>query len=177
MEWKREWNEKIFVGVITFLGGIFVKKARPTWNQLKRLANSSDDIDRIRREILELKKNNELTNERLEKLMYTSENPIFITNNEGEVISVNLAYLEMTGIRTYKDALGIGYMQAIPHSNRDYMKEQMELFAEHPSSFIDQLVFQHISNGNIIVTKCRSEPILFDDELFETIWRLTIIKP
>lgn len=110
-------------------------------------------------------------------LCYCAPDAIFITNEKGEVIFVNPAWLLMTGIPTTKDAYGLGYLRVIHKENIDFVKESTISLIEHPGSFDNYIIFQHYHTKAKITTLCRSEPI-FDDKgvLRKTIGRVSVIS-
>lgn len=169
MDWKEKGTETIFVGVIAFFGSIFVKKIKPMWKELRRISKLTDGVD-------DLVKKSDIAEKRLRAVLYSSSDPIFINNNEGEVVFVNPAWLALTGMKTEKDAYGFGYMAVIPEDDRDDRERDNKRLVDHPSSFEGEIRFQHFITKEIIVTMCRSEPVEYDGELVETIGRLTIIK-
>ena len=169
MEWKEKGLEAIFAAAIAFVGAIFVKKAKPAWNELRRLTRLTDNVD-------ELNRNVGINDALVRSILHTASDAIFISNTKGEVIFVNMAYLQLTGMRTQKDAYGFGFLQVIPEDDREDILEQGERLAKHPSSFEDIVRFEHFITKEIITTLCRSEPLFYKGELVETLGRLTIIN-
>jgi len=169
MDWKEKGLEAAYLGVIAFFGSLFVRKVKPVWRELKRMSRLTDTVD-------ELNKKADIAEKRLRAVLYSSSDPIFINNTEGEVVFVNPAWLAMTGMRTEKDAYGYGYMAVIPEEDREEMEINNKRLLKHPSSFEGVVRFQHFVTKEIILTTCRSEPVEYEGELVETIGRLTIIK-
>lgn len=169
MDWREKGIEAIYLGVIAFLGSAFVKRFKPSLKGAKRMYGVIDEVDVLKKEVGVLK-------DLIQKILYTAPDPIFKVNNKGEVIFVNPAWLQMTGVRTEKDAFGFGFMKAIPEDDRDAMVDQSEMLTKHPSAFEGEIRFQHLVTDDIILTICRSEPVFYNGEHIETIGRLTIIK-
>ncbi len=169
MEWKEKGLETIFGGVVLFLGSFFVKKAKPVWKELRRMSLLTNKVD-------ELNKKAEITEKRLRALLAASSEPSFICNNEGEIIFVNAAWLEMTGMRKESDALGFGFLAVIPDDDIDDTIRDTKFFIDHPSSSELNVRYQHFVTKEIINTIVRAEPLKYDGELFETIGRVRIIK-
>lgn len=169
MEWKEKATDILFVGVSGLVGGWIVKKFWPSVKNAKRMYGLLTELDWLKKEVVVMK-------ERQFKILYTAPDPIFICNPKGEVTFVNPAWLQMTGIRTEKDALGFGFMKAIPEEDRDNLLEESERLVEHPGSYEGIVRFQHIGTTDIVTTMCRSEPYYYNGEHIETIGRLSILK-
>jgi len=168
MDWKEKGTETVFVGIIAFLGSIFVKKFRPAWKEIKRIAALADTVD-------ELKKEAAISKAREIAIFDTETDPIFILNEKGEVKYVNTAWLQMTGMRTQTDAYGMGYMRVIPEKDRERISEQNEMLNKHPSSSEDSMVFEHFVTKEHILTIYRSQPVFYNGTLVETVGRIKII--
>jgi len=169
MEWKEKGIETIFGGVILFLGSFFVKRARPFWKELKRMSLLTDKVDALAKQA-------DIAEKRLRAVLYTSSEPSFICNEKGEIIFVNPAWLRMTGMRTEKDAFGFGYLAVIPDEDIEMMVRENERFLKHPFSFEDEVRYLHFVTKKIIITRVRSEPVMYGGILFETIGTITEIK-
>jgi len=143
------------------------KKLTPFIKQFKRVAVVSGRVDKIEKEL-------DIVTKRQFALIYVDTRPIFILNKKGEVIHVNAAWLEMTEMQNERDALGFGYMQAIPDADKEMMMDRSEMFLEHPGSFSGEVRFQKIRSKQIITTYCRSEVIKNNETLYETIGILSI---
>lgn len=168
MDWQERF-ETAFVGVLGLIGLWLVKKSKPLYNMAKRVYGLMQELDILKKDV-------GIVKDRQLKVLYTSSHPVFIVNPKGEVIFVNPAWLEMTGIRTEKDAFGFGFLKVIPEKNREAMIEQNELLSKHPSAFEGEVEFQNLITDEIILTICRSEPVFYNGEHIETIGILTIIK-
>ena len=169
MEWKEKGIETIFGGVILFLGSFFVKRARPFWKELKRMSLLTDKVDALTKQA-------EIQDMRLRAVLYTRKEPVFICNDRGEVTFVNPPFLELTGLRTEKDAFGFGYLAVIPDEDIEMMVRENERFLKHPFSFEDEVRYLHFVTKKIIITRVRSEPVMYGGILFETIGTITEIK-
>lgn len=143
------------------------KKINPFIKQFKRVAEVSGRVDEIEREL-------DIVTQRQFALIYVDTRPIFILNKKGEVSHVNAAWLEMTEMQNERDALGFGYMQAIPEEDRDDMMGKSEMFTQHPGSFAGEIRFKKVKSKQIITTYCRSEVIKNDETLYETIGIISI---
>ena len=145
-------------------------KATPIYKAIKKLSEVVNRVD-----ALELKIS--IVDAKQLALIEMDPDPIFITDNESNVLYVNMSWLAMTGIRDVDHAKGKGYMQAIAI---DYLPEFEKLvtrYLKHDSSFEGYIFFQHILTKEIIKTLCRSEPIYdVNKVLLGSIGRLLILK-
>lgn len=143
------------------------KKLNPFIKEIKRVAGASDRVDKLESEL-------DIVTKRQFALIYIDTRPIFIINKKGEVSHVNAAWLEMTEMQSERDALGFGYMQAIPEEDKEMMIDRSEMFLDHPGSFSGEVRFQKVRSRQIITTYCRSEIIKDNETLYETIGILSI---
>lgn len=165
---------EIVVALITtailFIFGYMRKKAVPVHTAFKRILSVPDRVDAVEKNVEHIKK-------RQLALIDLDPNPILIMNGEGEVTRVNSAFLEMTEMGSDKEALGFGYLQAIPEKERDNVRERMELFVEHPSqSFSGEMKFWKIKTKTEVLAYFRSESINKDEKLYEIISMADIKK-
>lgn len=146
------------------------KKALPFLKEFRRFLKLTEIVDRIDNEVGVLKSKQMAS-------LHTDVHPIFIMNNEGEMIYANPAWCDMTGFTNVKDAYGKGYLKAIPPEDIEMIEKQNERLVEHPSSYEGEIRFRHIKTKEIINTICRSELVHGRNEvLVETVGRLFILK-
>lgn len=119
----------------------------------------------------------ELMNVRYDATLYIDSNPIFINDKLGNVIFVNAAWLEMTGFNNPKDAMGFGWMKALPEEEAERLQIINETLTKHPSSFMGEIIFKNIKTQEIIKTNCRTTLIRDSkDNIVSTIGTLEILK-
>jgi PAS domain-containing protein len=152
----------LLLPALLFTANWIRKKFKPTFKHIKRITEVSDRVDKIEKDL-------DLVKKRQTALIEVDNRPIFILNGKGEVIKVNSAWLDMTEMKSEKEALGFGYLQAIPEDDREMMVERNELFVEHPSVFSGEIRFLKVKSKQIITAYCRSEPIKNGEILIETI--------
>lgn len=156
------------IGVGGWAANIVRKKAWPFIKSLVKFGNVVERQDNLEKQF-------KIKQSRNRAILHIDKHPIFITDNKGEVTYVNPAWVEMTGMDE-RDALGKGYLQAIPDEDIDSMEAKSERMIKHPSSLYDEVVFIHVRTKQIIKTMCRSEPVYQDESHKETIGRLYIIE-
>lgn len=162
LDWAADLFKTLIGTAAVFSANWIRKKFKPTMKHLKRISEVSDRVDGLETKVM-------MIEGRQHALMYIDPRPIFVLNSKNEVKSVNPAWLEMTGMQTEKDALGFGYLRAIPEEDRDMMMEQAETFLEHPGAFSGEVKFKNVKTGTIIITYCRSEIVLNKELVVETI--------
>ena len=138
------------------------KKIKPVVRLAKRVAVVSDRVDELENKV-------EIVEKRQFALIYVDTRPIFIMNKKNEVTHVNTAWLEMTEMQSEREALGFGYLQAIPEEDKEMMMDRSEIFLEHPSAFSGNVRFKKVKTGKIITVHCRSELINQNEMLYETV--------
>lgn len=156
-------------GICAWVGNYIRKNAVPFYKQVIILAKLAARVEIMERRIY-------IAESKQMVILYTSTDPSFITNTKGEVVFVNPAWLDMTGISTANDAYGFGYMQAIPIEDREALREQSEILVDHPGPFSGAVRFKNVRSGDIIDTLCRSEIVRFEGIPVETVGRLYVIK-
>jgi PAS domain-containing protein len=172
MAW--DWKEDSFKGaigiVVAWAGAYTAKRFRPSIKYVKAWFKMKDSVTK-------LEYNHAILNNSFKALLQIDRHPIFIVNNKNEVVFVNAAWMEMTGMRDSKDALGFGWLQAIPEKDRDRILEQGERIQEHPSNFAGHVEFQNVQTGTPTNTWCRSVPVFDDENKFDSIiGRLYIVE-
>ena len=168
------WQEEVFkgaIGIVLAWGGIYVgKRIKPLFRYVKNWI-------RVKRIAEKLETDSSVQQNTLRALLNIDKHPIFITNNEAEVEWVNRAWLEMTGIGTMDDALGFGFLSAIPVEDRDIVLEQGERIKNHPSNFVGEVRFRNVKSGKIINTWCISEVVYdHEDNFVNIIGRLYVVE-
>lgn len=88
--------------------------------------------------------------------------PIFTTNNKGEVTYVNPAYAKVMGLNDPRDVFGFNYMALIPKEDKPTIVEESKRLVEHPGTFEGVIKFIHQQSGALITTECRTAPIYND---------------
>lgn len=158
-------------------GKELIKKTKSFFHTGGDILSLQDNIKQNSKKIADLENDIYIANAKQMALVYCAPDAVFVNNNKGEVIFVNPAWLDLTGMPTAKDAYVYGYMRVIHKENIDWVKENNKSLAEHPSSFDNYIIFQHYKTRAKITTLCRSEPI-FDNKgvVQETIGRLTVIS-
>lgn len=157
----------LILATLLFIGGYIRKKLRPTVKLIKRILDVSDRVDKMESEVMIVKG-------RQMALMYCDPKPMFLLNEKNEVKWVNPAWLELTGIASERDAMGFGYLRAIPEEDLEKMTEQSEVFKNHPGSFAGEVRFKNVKTGVVTNTFCRSEIVNVNERLVETVG---ILKP
>ncbi len=169
--WDAETTFKTLIGLALAASAKYLfTKIKPGYIAIKKWLKVAEKVDELHKEAATLK-SAQLA------MHHINKDPIFLTNPKGEVTFVNAAWLNMTGIGDSRDAIGFGYLRAIPHEDLEYIKRQSDTLQEHPSPFSGKIRFKHIHTGDIYVTDCRSE-LIFNHEQkhVETIGRLYVIE-
>lgn len=95
--------------------------------------------------------------------LYINPHPIFISNEKNEVTFVNAAWLEMTEMTDAKQALGMGWMSAIPDEDKERMEEIVDRYTKYPSEFKGIVTFKGLVTGKIVKANCRTN-LIRDEE-------------
>jgi len=154
-------------GVLTAVGIWLRKNFIPTVKALKKFSALLDRVQLMENRLRKL----ELLHDALNDI---DKHPIFKTNSKGEVIYVNAAWCDMTGLQA-RDALNLGYMAVIAEENIGLVERENERLVKHPGSFSGKIIFRHATKGYLINTWCRSEVLRMEENGIETIGRLYII--
>lgn len=166
-DWAIDTFKTLIGAAIIYVANWLREKFKPTLKHLKRINEVSDRVDVMESDLLVMKS-------RQMALIDVDHRPIFIMNSKNEVVKVNSAWLEMTGMKTEKEALGFGYLQAIPEEDREMIQERSDFFLEHPSPYSGEVRFKNVHTKEIIIAYCRSEFFNKDQKLYETIGMLHI---
>lgn len=157
--------EALIIAALLFIGEWLRKKFKPTVKAIKRMSEVSDRVDDLEEKVIML-------NGRQHSLIYIDPQPIFIFNEKAEVKSVNPAFLEMTGFTNEKEALGVGFLKAIPKENRQETLSQIDDFVKHGGTFASEIILQNIDTKEIIKTYCRIESIKNKEVIIEAVGTL-----
>lgn len=196
MDWKDKGFEAIYVGGLSLIGGWFLKKYKPLSNQILKLYKISERVDELekRQDIADRDTNIRVdlfSNkfDRLESRVDVRENTIkalldlddmatFILDNKGDLIYVNEAWLEITGLPNAEAAYGFGYMSVIPDEDKANVILDHENQLKHPSTrYRDTIRFQKYKTKIITEYFCKSIPIFdYKNVLHNIIGRVYIIK-
>ena len=176
MQWK--WDAQstftaLLIAGLGTCGGYLVKQIMPIYKSFKNLFKRLKRIE----DIEDIETRIEIIENTFIALYDISIDPMFKTNNNGEVTYVNVAWLDMTGITDSKNAYGFGYMAAIPEEDIAKISRLNEQYTSHPSTYIGNIRFKNVTTGSIIEANCKSTVIYdFKNNITETIGRIYILK-
>ena len=183
MDWKAVQKE-IASGVIPMLVGaliiwgarVFIKRLKPTISALRKIVNISDTAQKIDKELQQAISKGHENHNFIIGVMKISKTPMFLNDENGELIDVNNSWLKLVGCSDVSDVLDKGYLQVIHEDDLEDIEILAERLKSHPSPYSVKVRFRNMQTGNIINTECRSEPIFKDNgELAYTIGRLDIL--
>ena len=148
MDWKEKFTEISFIGVVGFVASWLLKWGKKT---IKDYTSGASEIKNLSEVVRRL---NEVEEFKL-AMMHFNSNPMFIVDDDGSLEYVNPAWCEMTGFKNPDDALGMGYMRAIPERFKDEVIDMNEKAVRHPSTFEGEIIFQHLYDKHLeIKTFC-----------------------
>lgn len=108
--------------------------------------------------------------------MNVDRHPIFIVDNNQNLIYANTALAVLIGFTDVRDAYGQGYMVAIPDEDIEKVDRLNKRMKEHESSYSGEFIFCHVQTKEPIITNCRSEIIRnIDGKLEKTLGRLYVV--
>lgn len=163
-DWKIDTFKIMIAGVIGWGGKELVKKFKPFIASVRKVMNI-DELD----EEVSIIKSKQMAG------FHISPDPIFIVNPRGEIIYVNSAWSDVTGIDS-KDAHGLWFTVGMHPDNEIEMKNRGEMSITHSSPFFGIIYLLHEETRNKIKTYCRSEMVRDrNNNIIETIGRLSII--
>lgn len=151
-EWKDDLWKPALAAVLGWVSTKAGKKIVPFAKEVWKLKD-------VNKELAELKKQIYLHKEEMSALLHIMKMPMFVNNEKMELVWVNAAWLEMTGFRDPEDALGFGYLRAVPeryHSQYEAISEQMK---RHPFNFTGTVVMRNVETKQEITCFCRTKDI------------------
>lgn len=167
-DWAVDTFKALLAAAAMWIANWLRKNAIPYMKELQRYKTLLDRVERLEIE-LSIEKSKGMAG------LYVDPAPVFITNMKGEVIFVNPAWLEMTGLPSEKDAIGFGFMKVIPQEDREALEYQAELLMQHPGTWVGTVRFKHWKSKQIINTTCVTEVVHDRDGRFiETVGKLKI---
>ena len=169
MEWSAEiWKECIAVGIGAFVV-YFKKDISPFLKKIygKTLRNKIDELG-IRMDVSE---------NLFYALLEIDDRAIFVNDENGEVVYVNLSWLNLTGMPNMESAIGYGYMAVIPKEDKQIIEQQQQAHLKHPKTRFDgNIRFQKYKTNIITEYYCKSLPITdYKNNVKKTIGRIYII--
>lgn len=169
-EWAIDTFKVLLVSAITWVVIYLRKQAKPLLKSIKKLSKIIETVD-------ELKNKAAILESKQEGMYDIIREPLFILNEKAEMIYANNAYAKTFGLHDPRDAYGMSWMDLIPEANRVRISQLTELKIAHPSSYDDDVEFEHKITGYIITAQCRTALIFDDDKKFKgTIGRLYVIS-
>lgn len=121
MDWKEKGTETIFVGIIAFLGSLFVKKFKPSFKTAKRMYGLVSEVDVIKYEL-------ELLKSLQDAKFHLSSDCIFQCDKYGKCVRVNQSICDLFGADE-DEMLGYGWADFIAEDERGeaekYWKERV----------------------------------------------------
>lgn len=182
MEW--DWKAEIYTAgkwlgafVVTWGFNQVRKKWKPFYANLKKFIRQTERVDAL--EIITKKNATEIEviNNTILGIFDLENYPIFINDNDGELVFVNSQWLKTLGFSDPNDALGSGFMIAIPELDRDRIESQARRLQKNPSPFRGVVNFIHTQTGAPIKMFCRTEVIFdYSNNYIKTIGRLDVIE-
>jgi len=186
MDWKNweTWQGwiidgfKALIGIMLLWVGKWLKKnSSPYLKSVKSFFKMDVRLIELELKIKQIEETKIINTNRSFAFLRTLVIPYFITDGEGNLTFANDAWLKMTGFNDLGDALGGGYLQAIPKENRKAMMEERDDFFKHPAPYQAIVYFENIQTQNLVKTSCRSD-LVYDHagKLAEVIGRLEILS-
>lgn len=183
MEWEI-WQGRIIVlfkGAIVFVLGYIgkesIKKVKPSFIYFRELFKGSEKILAVQNQIVLNTEDVYILKGMITSYMRLEKNPMFITDAKGDLESVNDSWLEVMGFRDSDDALGKGYLQAIP-TNEEVLRVEgiSERLIKHPSPYSVKVDFINVTTRKRFSALCKSDPVYTKErKLFLTVGILYIL--
>lgn len=151
MAWDWEDTGKsLLLAFIIWASNQLRKKIIPVWGNVKRVWNLSKIVKDLEFTVYTEKN-------KLQALLQISPHPIYIINEEGEMIYANQAWIDLTGYKDEKEAYGLGYLRSVHPEDRSEVSNQRKLLANSDTAYNGQVRFRNLRTHEDITRTCVSQ--------------------
>lgn len=150
MAWDWEDTGKGLVSVfIIWLVNYLWKRSKPILEAAKRIANYGKITKQLELDLA-------VEKSKLSALLDISPHPIYIINDEGEMVYANQSWVDKMGFKDESEAYGLGYLRGVHPEDRAEVSNQRKLLAKTTSSYNGRVRFRNLSSHEDITMTCVS---------------------